>query len=352
MLIVLVVVLVLSTADAGFAQAPPPPSARQLFDQSCTACHGNPEVSRAADPAVLRRMTPERIYEALTTGVMRVQAQDLSDAARRGIAEYLGDRKLGAGTSGDAKLMPNRCETNPAVLDLSRAPAWNGWGVDLANTRFQPAGAAGLSAAEVPKLRLKWAFGFPGASAVYGQPTLAGGRVFVGADTGYVYALEQVSGCVHWSFQAQAGVRSAVTVGPVVGTARVAAYFGDMKGNVYAVDAASGEPIWKVERRGPRAHAHHRCTCAVRESSLRLRRVFRGRGRDECPLSMLHVSRQRRRSEHRYGSSDLEDVHDSRRSETDADDERGYSAVRAVRRRRLGRPDDRSAAQCALRRHR
>jgi polyvinyl alcohol dehydrogenase (cytochrome) len=246
MLIVLVLFLVLSVADVGFAQAPPSPSARQLFDQSCTACHGNPEVSRAADPAVLRRMTPERIYEALTTGVMRVQAQDLSDAARRGIAEYLGDRKLGAGTSGDAKLMPNRCETNPAILDLSRAPAWNGWGVDLANTRFQPAGAAGLSAAEVPKLRLKWAFGFPGASAVYGQPTLAGGRVFVGADTGYVYALEQVSGCVHWSFQAQAGVRSAVTVGPVVGTARVAAYFGDMKGNVYAVDAASGELIWKV----------------------------------------------------------------------------------------------------------
>ena len=83
MLILLVVFLVLSIADAGFAQAPPPPSARQLFDQSCTACHGNPEVSRAADPAVLRRMTPERIYEALTTGTMRIQAQDLSEAARK-----------------------------------------------------------------------------------------------------------------------------------------------------------------------------------------------------------------------------------------------------------------------------
>jgi polyvinyl alcohol dehydrogenase (cytochrome) len=103
-----------------------------------------------------------------------------------------------------------------------------------------------LSSQLVPRLKLKWAFGFPGASAVYGQPTVAGGRLFMGADTGYVYALDPTSGCVHWSFQAQAGVRSAVTVGPVESSARVAAYFGDMKGHVYAVDANTGEQIWKV----------------------------------------------------------------------------------------------------------
>ncbi len=256
--IVLAFVVVLSIAKA-HAQAPPAPSARQLFDQTCTQCHGNPEVSRASDPSVLRRMTPERIYEVLTTGTMSVQAQDLSDGARRAIAEYLGDRKLGAGAVGDAKLMSNRCEARPPIRSLTAVPAWNGWGVDLANTRFQPARAAALSADDVPKLRLKWAFGLPGASAVYGQPTLAAGRVFVGADTGYVYALDQASGCAHWSFQAQAGVRSAVTIGTVVGTTRIAAYFGDMKGNVYAVDAASGEQIWRVS---VDAHALTRITAA------------------------------------------------------------------------------------------
>ena len=235
------------SAIAAFSQQAPAPSARQLFDRACLTCHGNADIPRAADPSVLRGMTPERVYEALTTGVMRDQAQEqgLDDGARRAIAEYLGDRKLGAGEVGDAKLMPNRCGAGRLLSSSATGPAWNGWGADHANTRFQPPQSAGLSF-PFPRLRLKWAFGFPGASAVYGQPTVASGRVYAGADTGYVYSLDQTTGCVHWSFQAQAGVRSAVTVGPVGTSTRMAAYFGDMKGNVYAVDANTGAQIWKV----------------------------------------------------------------------------------------------------------
>ncbi len=189
-------------------------------------------------------MTPELIYDALTTGVMRTQAEGLSDEGRRAIAEYLGERKLGAGGSRDASAMPNQCAAGAAMGDLTAAPTWNGWSADQMNTRFQPAARAALPPGVVPRLRLKWAFGLPGATAVYGQPTVAGGRVFVGADTGYVYAVDRASGCVYWSFQAQAGVRSAVVVG--AGSGRVAAYFGDMKGAVYAVDATSGALIWRV----------------------------------------------------------------------------------------------------------
>ena len=94
---------------------------------------------------------------------------------------------------------------------------------------------------------MKWAFGVPGAAAMYSQPSIVGGRLFFGADTGYVYSLDAATGCVYWSFQAQAGVRSAVSVGPLRGSpSRHAAYFGDLRGNVYAVDAASGELLWKV----------------------------------------------------------------------------------------------------------
>lgn len=220
------------------AQAP-----RQLFDERCQTCHGSSDVPQAPDPSVLRRMTPERIYDALTQGSMQPQAEGLSDASRRAIAEYLGDRKLGAGAAGAVSAMPNRCEAAQPMASRRSAPAWNGWGADPANTRFREAAEAGLSAAQVPKLHLKWAFGFPGASAVYGQPAMVAGRVFAGADTGYVYALDQASGCVHWGFQAQAGVRSAVTVGQA-GEGRWVAYFGDLKGNVYAVDAGTGEQIW------------------------------------------------------------------------------------------------------------
>ena len=172
-------------------QAPTAPSPRQLFDQTCVTCHGNPAVPRAADPSVLRRMTPERVYEALTTGVMRAQARDLDDAARRAIAEYLGDRKLGAGEVGDAKLMPNRCQAGRVMRNLATR-AWNGWGVDRANTRFQP--LSRVQACRLLNCRAFTSSGLSGSRAprpsTVSRPSRRD-RVFVGADTGYVYALDR-----------------------------------------------------------------------------------------------------------------------------------------------------------------
>ena len=83
---------------------------------------------------------------------------------------------------------------------------------------------------------------------MHNQPTVVAGRVFVGADTGYVYSLDAATGCVYWSFLAQAGVHSASTVGPIEGhgATKYAVYFGDLKGNVYAVDASTGALLWTV----------------------------------------------------------------------------------------------------------
>ena len=122
--------------------------------------------------------------------------------------------------------------------------SWIGWGGDLANTRFQASKDARIAAADVPKLKLKWAFGFPGAKSVYGQPSVIGGRVFVGVDTGAVYSLDAATGCVFWMFQADSGVRSAVTLHRI--ETRSVAFFGDAKANVYALDAATGRQIWKT----------------------------------------------------------------------------------------------------------
>ena len=61
------------------------------------------------------------------------------------------------------------------------ASEWLGSGLD--NHRFQPAALAGLTAGDVPKLKLAWAFGVPGTLRMYGQPTVAGGRVFIGTGT-------------------------------------------------------------------------------------------------------------------------------------------------------------------------
>lgn len=219
------------------------------FQTQCMSCHGNPKVDRAPSPNAIREMSPERIYTALTTGVMKEQGDKLSDQDRRGVAEFMAGRPLGSATAGDAKSMPNQCRNNPALTDPSRSPAWNGWGGDSSNSRFQSAQAAGLTVAQVPRLKLKWAFGFPSGVSANAQPTIASGRVFVGSDNGYVYSLDAQSGCVYWSFENGSIVRNALVIGPVSGqgSSRYAVYFGDGKANVFALDAQNGKLLWKTK---------------------------------------------------------------------------------------------------------
>jgi len=124
------------------------------------------------------------------------------------------------------------------------APRWDGWGNGLTQDRFQSAAMAQLDAKSVHRLKLKWAFGFPGVTQAYGPPTVFGGRVFVGSADHHVYALDARDGCLAWSFDAGVRVRTAIVIGRI--GARWAAYFGDQKGSMYAVDAASGALIWKT----------------------------------------------------------------------------------------------------------
>ena len=108
----------------------------------------------------------------------------MTEFEKRVVAVYVGGRPLGAAATGDASQMKNRCESRPA-FDPSKGSDWNGWGFDSGNSRFQT--SPGLTAADAPKLALKWAFGFPSGNSAYGQPAVVGGRVFVGGDTGFVY---------------------------------------------------------------------------------------------------------------------------------------------------------------------
>jgi polyvinyl alcohol dehydrogenase (cytochrome) len=237
-------------APAGGRGGPPGTEAGfATFQTRCSACHGNPAVERAPSPAALREMTPEKIYEALVSGTMQPQGQALTDVQKRGVAEFMSGRPLGSARQGDAASMPNRCASNPALADPARGAAWNGWGADLSNTRFQPASAAGLTAAQVPGLKLKWAFGYPTGVSANAQPTIAAGRVFVGSDNGFVYSLDAKTGCVYWSFENGSIVRNALTIGPVTGqgAARFAVYFGDGKANVFALDAQTGRLLWKTK---------------------------------------------------------------------------------------------------------
>jgi polyvinyl alcohol dehydrogenase (cytochrome) len=133
---------------------------------------------------------------------------------------------------------PGACSSNPALTDPAAGLHWNGWGAGISNTRFQPANQARLSAADVPKLKLKWAYGVANVTQSRSQPAIAGGRLFMASDSGVVFALDPKSGCTYWTFKAQAGIRAAISVG------RRAIYFADTKANAYAVDRATGAQLW------------------------------------------------------------------------------------------------------------
>ncbi len=218
-----------------------------LFDQHCASCHAGPNrVDRAPDLKTLMQFAPESVLAAMTTGTMALPAQKLTDDEKRFIAEYLGGRPLDSKHSGSADSMSNRCPTNPPLLDPSAGPSWNGWSAEPGNTRFSSTKNAGLTAADIPQLKLKWAFGFPNGDTAFGQPTVAGGRIYVGSDIGYVYSLDASTGCVYWSFHAKSGVRTAPSVAAVkgAGATSYAVYFGDMRANAYAVDGATGDQLW------------------------------------------------------------------------------------------------------------
>ena len=240
-----VVLAVLVAAVPALSQAQSSPSGEAVYKQHCAGCHEG-SLPRAPNREALRAMAPEAIDTALSSFSMRRQAAALSSAERRAVAAFLAGRAPGSyGAPLDMIGKEAYCAAGTAAGTAPRdplaGPSWNGWGVDTRNSRSQTAAAAGLTAADVPKLKLKWAFGVPGVSASGSQITVVGSRAFVGSRNGVVYALDTKTGCLVWAFEADAGVRST----PVVGNNAV--YFGDAHAQVYALDVNTGQRRWKVK---------------------------------------------------------------------------------------------------------
>ena len=223
------------------AQAPVAADGRGLYSVHCARCHdgGDP---RAPARDILQQRSPDAIVLALTNGAMRLQGSRVGGAGRRAIAEWLTGKAMGGDVAG---ALTGRCSTSVPLPDVASGPVWFGWGASATNTRFQSAANAGLTAADVPRLTLKWALGFTDATHAWAQPVVAGGRVFVGSHNGTVYSLDAASGCIRWTFAADGGVRTAIVIGPRPGGAGARAYFGDTNATVYALDADTGREIWR-----------------------------------------------------------------------------------------------------------
>src|SRR5262245_53964558 len=159
-----------------------------IYKESCAQCHDEPQ-GRTPSRAALKDRSADAILTSITTGSMSLQAFALSVAEKRALAEHLSGKTLEAATS-DGTM----CTTKETRLTaFASKPQWNGFGVDTSNSRFQK--NPGLTAADIPNLKLKWAFGFPGGAQAYGNPAIVAGRVYVGSDVGTFYSLDGQTGC-------------------------------------------------------------------------------------------------------------------------------------------------------------
>jgi len=228
---------------ATVVEAPHPGEA--VYMEKCASCHDQ-AMYKAPSRLFIGMMGPVNILTSMNEGVMKEQALTIDQDGRRAIAEYLTGQSL----DNIAEVrQPPICDASHG-FDPSQVPVSSGWGVDLENTRFQPLETGGLTAADVQKLEVKWAFAYPNATKARSQPAFGAGAIYFGSQDGTVRALDAKTGCLRWTFHASAEVRTAIVISPWSADDEEAdptLYFGDLLARAYAISARTGELRWMTK---------------------------------------------------------------------------------------------------------
>lgn len=224
------------------------PEGARIYAENCAACHEK-GTARAPLRIILANLTPTAIVTALTSGSMQAQGAALDAKQKDEVARFLSGAATDEAAVAAANWKPAPCPAENAAFDRMAVPAFTGWGLDHAGTHSVSGSKAGISRSNVGQLKLKWAFGFPSANRARSQPAIGGGAIFVGSHDGRVFALDRKTGCVRWSYTADAEVRTGIVLSSWEAgdtNAMPLAYFGDWRGNAYAVEAFTGKQVWKV----------------------------------------------------------------------------------------------------------
>lgn len=224
---------------------------QEKFEKHCLSCHTG-VLPEAPLIEALKLYPPERIIESLTSGIMSTAALPLSGKEIRQVAYYL------TGKTPQAKKVtvePFLCKSPLTRSTSGLAPGdWTSWGGSAPGNRFQ-ANETTITPANVHDLKLQWAFAFPETTRVRSQPTVTRAVTYIGSQAGTVFALDTQTGCVYWTFQADAEVRGAIQLQEDTRSGIHTLLFGDFKAQAYAVNALTGKLVWKV-----RVHDHELAT--------------------------------------------------------------------------------------------
>jgi polyvinyl alcohol dehydrogenase (cytochrome) len=205
-----------------------------IWGQRCSVCHDHAH-DRIPLRIIIERKSPEGVITALTNGPMRPMAEGLSKQDIQDVAVFLTGRPLG----GEPSPTANLCPAKPGPAEPGQSD-WGSWGVGPRNQLMQP--SPGIAAADVSKLKLKWAFAYPGGTAG-AEPVAVGGRLYL-ATAGGLFALDAKTGCTYWHSDAGAGAKMVTAAVTPSSNGRLRLYFGNAKAEVSAVDADTGAVLW------------------------------------------------------------------------------------------------------------
>lgn len=215
------------------------PYAETLYRDFCSACHDG-ENTGAPSREALEMLSSSQIIDAMTRGVMAQQAARLPGFDKEILATHL------AAKTDDARRRERNMPRCEGELAYTEAPVWDRWGGDPRNSRFRNSDKTAIRRGNIDQLTVKWVFGFPNASRARSQPAATREAIFTGSQDGTVYALDTDTGCIWWTFYADAEVRVAPLLRSDQRGLPSELIFSDFNANVYAVRANTGELIWRA----------------------------------------------------------------------------------------------------------
>jgi outer membrane protein assembly factor BamB len=154
-----------------------------------------------------------------------------------------------------------RAMNGPAPSSCPALADWPTYGFDLTRNRFNPIEGS-INDTTASRLAVRWFFSTgSGTGAVSASPSVVDGVVYVGSWNGNMYALDASSGQPLWTFNINdpnpgarngfPGIQSSAAV------ANGIVYFGAADANVYALDARTGTLVWKTSLGDPDIEGAH-----------------------------------------------------------------------------------------------
>jgi polyvinyl alcohol dehydrogenase (cytochrome) len=129
-----ILILLLVFSAAALSQEP---DGSSIFQHQCAACHRDGRRTRAPSQEALSQLSRDSILRILETGKMKSVGAKLTRQERVAVAEFLS-------ASEPAGPPPQGGYCRIARRPVFDDPGWNGWGVDTANSRFEPGDVSGL----------------------------------------------------------------------------------------------------------------------------------------------------------------------------------------------------------------